>query len=162
MSRFHLPVLLAAVLALFVSGCRDAGGALPAAVDLRADAQVARAQRLPIVLFFHSATCPFCREVEDLYLARLQKENETTPRFLLRTVEVSRTQPLVAFDGSRTDYRAFAKRHGVTLVPHLRFLGPEGEPLAPDLVGLASRDFYGAYLEGSIRSAGEKLHRQAP
>ena len=144
---------------LFLSACSEARDVLPAAADLRADGQLARAQRLPIVLFFHSTTCPFCREVEDLYLARLQKENESVPQFLLRSVEVSQTQALVAFDGTRTDQRAFAKRQGVTLVPHLRFLGPDGEPLVPDLVGLTSRDFYGAYLEGSISSAREKLRR---
>jgi thioredoxin-related protein len=157
--RSCLPKLALVALSLLLSGCSEARDALPAAVDLRTDAQLARAQRLPIVLFFHSTTCRFCREVEDLYLARLQKENETAPQFLLRTVEVSQTQPLVTFDGTRTDYRAFAKRQGVTLVPHLRFLGPDGEPLAPDLVGVASPDFYGAYLEGSISSAGEKLRR---
>ena len=153
----RLPEFLFAVLSLFLSGCSEARDALPVAVDLRADGQLARAQRLPIVLFFHSTTCPYCREVEELYLARLQRENEIAPQFLLRTVETSRTQPLVAFDGTRTDYRTFAKRQGVTLVPHLRFLGPDGEPLAPDLVGLAPPDFYGSYLEGSIGSASEKL-----
>lgn len=159
MFRSCLPKFLFVALSLFQSGCSEARDALPVAVDLRADGQLARAQRLPIVLYFHSTTCPFCREVEDLYLARLQRENESVPQFLLRTVEVSQTQPLVAFDGTRTDQRAFAKRQGVTLVPHLRFLGPDGEPLVPDLIGLTSRDFYGAYLEGSISSAGEKLRR---
>jgi len=157
MLRSRLTELLFVV--LFLSGCSEARDVFPAAVDLRADGQLARVQRLPIVLFFHSTTCPFCREVEDLYLARMQKENESEPKFLLRTVEVSHTQPLVTFDGTRTDHRAFAKGQGVTLVPHLRFLGPDGEPLVPDLVGLTSRDFYGAYLEGSISGAGEKLRR---
>src|SRR4030067_2406827 len=137
MSRSRLPKLLFVVLALILSGCNvhcgnnaacsEARDTLPVAVDLRADAQLVRAQRLPIVLFFHSTTCPFCREVEDLYLARLQKENERVPRFLLRTVEISQAQPLVTFDGARTDHRAFAKRQGGALVPHLRFLGPGGQ-----------------------------------
>jgi thioredoxin-related protein len=161
MSRFLRPVFLFALLSLFLSGTSVAGDALPAAVDLHADAQVARARHLPIVLFFHSTTCPFCREVEDLYLTQLQKENQRAPQFLLRTVEISRAQPLVSFDGTSTDYRAFAKQQGVTLVPHLRFLGPDGEVLAPDLVGLTSRDFYGAYLEDSISTAGEKLRKRA-
>lgn len=159
MHQWRLPKFLFIVLSLFLTGCSEAGDVLPVAMDLRADGQLARQQRLPIVLFFHSTTCPFCREVEDLYLVRLQKENEKMPQFLLRTVEISRTSALVAFDGSRTDQRAFAKQQGVMLVPHLRFLGPDGETLAPDLVGLTSRDFYGAYLEGSIKSAGEKLRR---
>jgi thioredoxin-related protein len=162
MSRPRLPVFLIAVLSLFLTGGSAAGDALPAAVDLQADAQLARAQHLPIVLFFHSTTCPFCREVEDLYLTRLQKENEKAPRFLLRTVEINQSQPLVSFDGSSTDYRRFAKQQGVKLVPHLRFLGPNGEALAPDLIGLTLRDFYGAYLEDSIAAAGEKLHKRAP
>ncbi len=152
-------MLLVSVLTLLVSGCSEVRNALPAAVDLRADAQTARAQRLPIVLFFHMVSCPFCREVEDLHLARLQKENELTPRFLLRTVEISQSQPLALFDGTRTNYRAFANRQGVTFVPHLRFLGPDGEALVPDLAGLTTRDFYGAYLESSIAVAGEKLRR---
>ena len=159
MLRSCLPKLLFVALFLPLSGCSGPRDVLPAAVDLRADGQLARAQRLPIVLFFYSTTCPFCREVEDLYLARLHKENESAPQFLLRTVEVSQTQSLMTFDGTRTDQRTFAKRQGVTLVPHLRFLGPDGESLAPDLVGVASRDFYGAYLEGSISSAGDKLRR---
>ena len=159
MSQFRSPLLLAIMLTLLASGCSAAGDELPVAMDLQADAQQARAQRLPIVLFFHSASCPFCREVEELYLAGLQKENQTSPRFLLRSVEISRTQPLVAFDGTRTDHRAFAKQQGATLVPHLRFLGPDGKPLAPDLVGLASRDFYGGYLEDAITAAGNKLRR---
>jgi len=156
----RLPTFLFLVCTLLLSSCSQAHDVLPPAVDLRADARTARAKRLPMVLFFHATTCPFCREVEDLYLAPLQKENEKTPRFLLRAVEVGGRQPLVSFDGTRMDQRAFAVSQGVTLVPHLRFLGPDGEALAPDLVGLTTRDFYGAYLEDSISNAGEKLRKR--
>lgn len=148
-------------LSVVLGGCNAGGEALPVAVDLRADAQVARAQQLPIVLFFHSTTCPFCREVESSYLRPLLKTNAQTPRFLLRSVEVSQTRSLVSFDGSKTDFRAFARQQGVTLVPHLRFLGPAGDALAPDLVGLTSRDFYGGYLEDSVAAAAEKLRGKA-
>jgi len=148
------------IFSLLLSSCSEARDALPMAVDLRADARIARAQRLPIVLFFHSTTCPFCREVHDLYLVPLQKENEKTPRFLLRTVEISQTHPLVSFDGTAMNHREFAKRQGIALVPYLRFLGPNGELLAPDLAGLGSRDFYGGYLEGSLEVAGEELRKR--
>ena len=159
MSRVHFPLFIVTLLTLLGSGCSLAGDTLPKAVDLQAVGRIARAQRLPIVLFFHETGCPFCREVEDLYLAPLQKDNETSPRFLLRSVEIRRSQPLVAFGGTRTDNRAFTQQQGVTLVPHLRFLGPDGEALAPDLVGLTSRDFYSGYLEGSITAATAKLRR---
>ncbi len=157
MRRLRPSTFLLFLLSLLLYSCSEAHDVLPPAADLHADARTARAQRLPIVLFFYSKTCPFCREVEDVYLARLQEENEKTPRFLLRTVEISQTQALVSFDGITTDYRAFAKQQGVTLVPHLRFLGPGGEALAPDLVGLTTRDFYAGYLEDSIATAVEKL-----
>jgi thioredoxin-related protein len=159
MRRLRLLTSLLLVLSLLLCSCSEAREGLPPATDLHADGQTARAQRLPIVLFFYKTNCPFCREVEEVYLARLQSENEKTPLFLLRTVEISQTQPLVSFDGTRIDYRAFAKKQGVTLVPHLRFLGPDGEALAPDLVGLTTRDFYGGYLEDSIATAGEKMRR---
>ncbi len=161
MPNLRFPVFVLAVLSMLPSGCAAVDEALPVAVDLRADAQAARTQRLPIVLFFHSATCPFCREVEESYLRPLLKNNKQTPRFLLRSVEVNQTRPLVSFDGSQTEFRRFARQQGVTLVPHLRFLGPDGKTLAPDLVGLTSRDFYGGYLEDSITAAAEKLRGKA-
>lgn len=132
---------------------------LPLAVDLRADARTARAERLPIVLFFYSRSCPFCREVETLYLKPLQKDNLKSRRFLLRRIETGEQQALIDFDGTKTDFRSFAQQQKVMLVPHLRFFGPDGERLAADLVGLASRDFYGGYLEDAIEEARAKLHK---
>lgn len=160
MRRFSVPALIFLGVSLLLSSCSQARDVLPPAVDLRADAHAARTQRLPIVLYFHSTSCPFCREVHDLYLVPLQRENEKQPRFLLRTVEISQSEPMVSFDGTRMDYREFAKRQGIVLVPHLRFFGPEGEILAPDLAGLASRDFYGGYLENSLDIAAAELRRR--
>lgn len=155
-------LLLLIVLSGWLPGCSAAGEGLPPAVDLQADGQTARAQGLPIVLFFHTTTCPFCREVEDLYLTRMQRENTQQPQFILRTVEISQSRPLVVFDGTRTDHRSYAKQQKVTLVPTLRFLGPDGEELAPDLVGLTPRDFYGAYLDDAIETAGKKMRHVTP
>jgi thioredoxin-related protein len=134
-----------------------AGGGLPPACDLKADAAQARAERKVIVLFFHSASCPFCREVEDTYLPMLLRENAQTPRFILRTVEVRSGQALTGWDGRETTQRDFARAQGVRLVPHLRFVGPDGEALAEDLIGLNPPDFYGGYLDGAIQTAFEKL-----
>jgi thioredoxin-related protein len=160
MRRSTLSVALFFVFSLLLSSCIEARDTLLPAFDLRTDARTARAQHLPIVLFFHSTTCPYCREVQDLYLVPLQRENEKTPRFLLRTVEISQSHPLVSFDGTRMDHREFAKRQGIALVPYLRFLGPDGEVLAPDLAGLSSRDFYGGYLESSLDTAGEEMRKR--
>jgi len=134
---------------------------LTAARDLRADGAQARAQRLPIVLFFETADCAYCRQVEEQFLPELLRDNARRPMFILRTIDIHSSRPVTAFDGTGTDMRAFAARQQVRVVPHLRFVGPDGETLAPDLVGLSTPDFYAGYLEGAIRTARDKL-RTAP
>ena len=158
MYRQHLKALclvLVSAVSLGVTAADD----LPLAVDLHADARVARIERLPVVLFFYSRSCPFCREVEELYLKPLQKENIKPRRFLLRRVETGERQALIDFNGTKTDFRTFSQQQKVMLVPHLRFVGPDGERLAADLVGLGSRDFYGGYLEDAIKEARAKLRK---
>jgi thiol-disulfide isomerase/thioredoxin len=145
------------VICLALSGFAGASEGLPPATDLQADGRLARAQRLPIVLFFHSTSCPYCRQVEDLYLRPLVGENARSPRMILRAVEIDAPLAMKDFGGATTDMRTFASRQGVGLVPNIRFLGPDGAPLAPELLGYSSPDFYAGYLEDAIRSATQKL-----
>jgi thioredoxin-related protein len=150
--------VLTAVLMLASAGLAAATGLSPAR-DLQADGDAARRARLPVVLFFHSETCPYCRQIEELYLPTLLEENARTPRFLIRTVEIDSSLPLKDFRGELTEMRRFARDQGVRLVPHLRFVGPDGEPLAPDLIGLNPPDFYYGYLDGSIQQAFDRLRQ---
>jgi thioredoxin-related protein len=154
------PAALALGVVAWFAAAGAAAESLPRAVDLQDDGRRAAAERQPVVLFFRSQSCPFCREVEELYLAPRQRDAAATPRILLRIVDVDGAAPLVAFDGRRTDHAAFARAQQVRLVPHLRFVGPDGQTLAPDLIGISSRDFYGGYLEDAIRAASDRLQRQ--
>lgn len=155
MRRFGI---LAIVVPLFLFPVLTRGAeALVPAQDLRADGARSRAQRLPIVLFFETADCPFCRQIEAQYLPALLRDNAREPMFILRTVNIDSSRRIRMFDGTVTDMRDFAGRQRVRLVPHLRFVGPDGETLVPDLVGLTTPDFYAGYLEGSIRAARDKL-----
>lgn len=153
------PVSRRAVLALGVGAWFAAAVAetLPGAVNLQEDGRRAAAEQQPIVLFFRSQRCPFCREVEELYLEPRQRDAAAMPRIRLRVVDVDGAAPLVAFDGRRTDHAAFARAQQVSLVPHLRFVGPDGKALAPDLIGISSRDFYGGYLEDAIKTASDRF-----
>jgi len=154
LSRMLLPAML-----VCVAGCSHAQEPLPAASDLRADGAAARQHKLPIVLFFYSRTCPYCREVEEDYLRPLLAENARTPRILFRSVQTDVDRSLIDFAGQKTTMRDFARSQGVKLVPHLRFVGPDGRALAPDLVGLTLRDFYAGYIEDAITRAGEAMKR---
>ena len=155
------PELARAALLLGVGAWLAAGVAvaetLPRAVNLQEDGRLAAAEQRPVVLFFRSRSCPFCREVEELYLEPRERDTAATPRILLRVVDIDAATPVVAFDGRRTDHASFAREQRVRLVPHLRFLGPAGRPLAPDLIGISSRDFYGGYLEDAIKTASDML-----
>ena len=161
MSPIRFVALVGTALVLVMSA-RAIASDLPPARNLAADAAQARAARLPIVVFFFSATCPFCRQVEDTYLPLALRDNVPTPRFILRTLDIHSPETLIGFDGQKTDMRRFASAQGVRLVPHLRFLDPDGQPLAPDLIGLNPPDFYGGYLDDAIRQAWEKLNRGPP
>ena len=160
MKRYTLGLIT--LMTLSLAACLRAEEATPVVVDLRADALYARANRLPIILFFHSRNCPFCREVDEQYLKPLEGQNAKAPIFLIRRVEIEQTQPLITFSGHRTDFRSFAQQQGVRLVPHLRFVGPDGEGLAPDLVGLSTRDFYGGYLDEAVARARKMLRTSTP
>jgi hypothetical protein len=142
---------------LALTGLAGASEGLPRATDLHTDGGLAQAQRLPIVLFFHTTTCAYCRQVEDLYLRPLASENTRSPRIILRAVDIDAPLVMKDFGGTITDMRRFAIRQGVGLVPSIRFLGPDGASLAPELLGYSSPDFYAGYLEDAIRSATRKL-----
>jgi len=158
MPRYPTLAVLAATL-LFAMTTPVSATGLPPARDLQADAETARNARLPVVLFFLSPTCPYCRQIEELYLPSLLEENARTPRFLIRTVEIDSGESLKDFRGEPTTMRDFARSQGVRLVPHLRFVGPDGQSLAPDLIGLNPPDFYFGYLNDSIQQAYDRLRR---
>jgi len=159
MTIHSLTRTLLLVLLVLASACSRAKDDLPVAANLRADGAEAMRLRLPIVLFFYSHTCPYCREVEDDYLRPLLSDNAVKPRFLFRAVEIDVSRPLTDFSGRATTMQEFSRQQGVKLVPHLRFVGPDGTSLAPDLIGLTLRDFYGGYIEDAITQAGQKLQR---
>lgn len=135
----------------------QASGDVPPAADLAADARQMRREQLPLVLYFHTATCPYCRRLEDLYLFPLLKRNATAPQFILRGIEIDQAYALRDFSGQRTNMRAFAAAARASFVPTLRFVGPDGKPLVPDLVGLGQPDFFYGELEEAIREAGKKM-----
>lgn len=152
-------LLFVAVLTGFAAACA-AGDTLPVAVNLQEDGRQAAAGGLPVVVFFRSTDCPFCREVEELYLQPLLRDGAAAPRFVLRAVDIDKSSALVDFNGARTDHRRFASQQGVRLVPHLRFVDARGAPLVEDLVGISSHDFYGGYLEDAINAARDRLGKK--
>lgn len=135
----------------------QAGAALIEARDLRADAAAARESGTPIVLFFASDSCPYCHEVEDLYLEPMQRRGPYAGRVLIRKVHVDRATALVDFAGRRLGHDEFARREGASLTPLVRFYAPDGRELAGALRGISSREFYGGMLWDALDESIRRL-----
>jgi len=149
--------LVAAV--LLISACANAEP-LPPARDLAADARLAAAERTPIMVFFASRYCPYCGEVEDLYLRPMQQRGEFARRVVLRVVIVESSEPLRDFAGELTRHETFARREAALFTPTIRFYGPDGKEVAPALRGYSSADFYLAELESAIDVAVAALQHE--
>lgn len=129
---------------------------LTPARDLKADAQAACASGRPLLVFFASHGCPYCRVVEEDYLIPMLRQPQAE-RPIIRVVTIDDVGSLRDFSGKQVPIADFARRHGASLTPHVQLLGPDGKELAPGLVGLMTQDFYGGYLEAAIATATEKM-----
>lgn len=139
------------------SGLVQAAETLPAARDFAADARQGAAGAAPILVFFTSPSCPYCREVESLYLQPMQQRGAYRGRLLIRTVEIGSAAPLADFAGRPLTHAEFARRARVRFTPVIRLYGPDGRELVPPLFGYSTPDFYSGYLEDSITQAIARL-----
>jgi len=124
--------------------------------DLQKDAAVSARDQRPLVLMFRSENCPYCRIVSR-YLLPLADDPEWRDKILLRVVDIDSNQALVDVNGKQVTHSGFARAEGVAFVPVVRFAGPAGQRLAPDLVGLGLEDFYLSYLTAAIDKARDRL-----
>ncbi len=148
-------------LAMAFCGSWTLAEGLPYAKNLKVDAHEAAHERMPILVFFMSDSCPYCLEVEDLYLRPMYERGTYRGQLLIRAVDVGSARPLHDFVGERTDHETFAHDKGVYLTPIIRFYDPSGKELVPDLVGYTSPDFYAGFLEKAIADSIATLRARA-
>ncbi len=121
-------------------------------------AQVER-ERRPLLLFFTTPGCPYCREVRRNYLRPRMEEGEAASGVVIREVEITSERRLRDFGGAQITESALAARYGVTMVPHVELVDGRGERLVRPLVGLDSSGFYESFLQSAIRDAATRLQR---
>jgi hypothetical protein len=111
----------------------------------------AAAERLgqPLVLLVSLRGCPYCELVRRNYL--LPARANGLPVWQINMHDKQR--PLIDFDGQVSDAVAFIARAKIRLAPTVLFLNPQGQALAERLIGIASVDFYGAYLDERLAMA---------
>ena len=148
-ANFSRRALLAAILAFAVAPAA-AQEALAYADDLAALGREAAARRVPLMLVFTEASCPWCARAKRDYLVPLQARGPLADNVIVREIDVASDRPLRGFDGEGTTHRDFGRANQVRRVPTVVVMDPNGEPLAQPIVGLLSEDFYRLTLEQAI------------
>ena len=123
---------------------------LPVPVSLPDAAQAAAARKEPLVLLISLPGCPYCELVRRNYLLPARRDAGLQAWQLNIT---DRTTPLVGFSGKATTAAEQVALWKAGFTPTVLFLGANGQDLAERLVGLASLDFYGAYLDERLKTA---------
>jgi thioredoxin-related protein len=144
---------LSLLLVTAVAGPKTPGASLPVAVDLQADANLARQEGKVLIVLFSRSDCSYCETVRRDYLKPLLGNSPHRPHVLVRQVNQDSRAGLVGWDGKRTTHAAFAQREKIKLVPVVAFYGEQGKKLADPIIGARIPDFYMDYLETAITSS---------
>jgi thioredoxin-related protein len=136
----------------------QSGTHLAEATDLAADARLAAAKGMPLVLLYSRDDCSWCEKVKREHLGPLSRDPAAPA--LVREVHMDRATPLLDFAGRRTTSADFSKTMQARFAPTVMFHGPDGAQLAESIVGFRLADFYAAYLERAIEESRTKLLRR--
>ncbi|MDP2811113.1 MAG: hypothetical protein Q8O34_13275 [Rhodocyclaceae bacterium] len=158
-----IPVWLGAVLWLLTSPLATAQSVAPSALtearDLAADARLAVAKGVPLVVLYSRDDCSWCEKLRREHLAPLSRDPAAPA--VVRELHMDRNTPLLDFDGRRTNSADFSRQMQARFAPTVMFHGQDGAALAEPIVGFRLADFYAAYLERAIQQSQARLqHRK--
>jgi len=139
--------------ALFAGRAHALDSGLPVPASLREAAQAGIARREPFVLLISLPGCPYCELVRRNYLLPMRGEGLNA----WQIDATDRQQGILDFAGGRTSAAALAVQWKATFTPTVLFFDARGTELAPRIVGVASADFYGSYLDVAVLAARKKI-----
>ena len=123
--------------------------ALPVPTSLKEAGYLAGRRQEPVVLLVSLPGCPYCELVRRNYLIPMRAEGLQAWQF-----DVTDSKNAVGdFQGQASSGAKLAKRFAATFTPTVLFFSGQGTELADRLVGVASADFYGGYLDDAITRA---------
>jgi thioredoxin-related protein len=148
-------ILACALLAAATADAR--ADAPPLTSDLAATLKLAREHRVPVFVAFTLKRCPYCIAARRDYWTPMHESAAWRAKTLMVEVMLDGEAALIDFDGEKTTPREFAKRFGIRSVPTVIVFDTQGKPAAEPVIGLASADFYAAYLERAIEQGLAKV-----
>ena len=153
-ARLHHSLLLGLLLA-----GQALAADLPAAVDLRAEAASATGNGQPLVILYSRRDCRYCETVRKDYLQPLQA-SAAHRGIVVRQINQDSERPLRDFRGQATTHAGIAAGEKIKLVPVVAFYGPDGQQLAPPIVGARIADYYQSYLDDALEKSAQALRRR--
>lgn len=126
---------------------------LPAAQDLRTDADRAARAGGPLIVIYSRKDCKYCETVKRDYLKPLTTNPRYRDKVVVRQINQDSDAQLVDFRGETTTHARFAASEKIKLVPVVAFYGPQGTRLTDSIVGARLPDFYPGYLEDAIEKS---------
>jgi hypothetical protein len=108
--------------------------------------------RKALVVMVSLDGCPYCKLVRESYLVPLRAGGQ--PVFQL---ELTGSMPLLDLRGRDATHAQAVRGFDVRLAPTVLFLGRDGVEVAARLTGIASPDFYGAYLQERLETANRSV-----
>lgn len=127
-------------------------GPLPVVSDLETAVKLAREQRAPVFVAFTLKHCPYCATARRDYWEPMNGSNTWRGKVVMVEIVLDGPPALRDFAGKRTTVREFAKRFAVRTAPTVIVFDTQGKSAAEAVIGLASGDFYGAYLDHAIEA----------
>ena len=149
-ARYALILACAVVITFAASVTAARAGAPPVVNDLAAVIKLAREQRVPVFVAFTLKRCPYCNSARRDYWTPMHESAEWRAKTLMVEVMLDGELALRDFDGATTTAREFARRFNVRSVPTVIVFNTRGVPVAEPVIGFASADFYGAYLDQAV------------
>ncbi len=147
--------ILACLAALIASA--PAFAQMAEARDLAADARQAAERKIPLLVLFSEAGCPWCARARQEFLLPMQRNPDYQAKVMMREVGIDNSAGLVDFAGKTTTQAEFARGYRVLMVPTVVLLDSRGEALAEPLVGFRTADYYGYFLDQRIDAALARL-----
>lgn len=117
----------------------------------------ARERGLPVALLITGTDCGYCERLRQEFLEAPATRGTLEQGAV--TQEISRDEggKVTDFDGERIRTRLFLARYGIFATPTLLLLSPEGEMLAPALVGFNGARNYGDLVAKRMNHAHANL-----
>ncbi len=136
----------------------QAEGPLPLIVDMQKTPKVAKAHKVPIVLFVTASWCHYCHKLKENIIEPLITQTNIESYAEFREVILDKKNwHLKDFQGHLTDMKTFAKTLNAGFTPTTLFLDPNGNEIAERIVGLTLEEYYPYYLEEGINLSLKKL-----